>query len=238
MEELCNKRFHVHLNNSIFFCATGAVSSSFDRYNTESDNLDRGSSDASKARFHSFENTFPKNGVTLNKVKREAPIDDVVGSASSRVTSTLDDVDVGGARGKRSERDNFKSNASMDGLKSERKTKAKSKHKNNHTSSSGNGVNGRFNGNGSNTTGREVGSSPPDDFHQKSSKEAETPVDFANEQLPELDSAGLGQNNDIEFNGQQDFDSWLNIEVDPLQDHDFNDDIFDIPMDDLSFMQM
>ncbi|TXG73620.1 hypothetical protein EZV62_002199 [Acer yangbiense] len=208
---------------------TGAVSSSFERYNTESDNLDRGSSDAFRARVHSSENAFPKNGIAFNKVKREVLIDDVVGCASSRVTSTLDNVNLGGARGKRSERESGRS--PLDGLKSERKTKVKSKHKNNHTPTSGNG---RFSANDSNKMGREVESSSPINIHQKSSKEAEEPVDFANLQLPELDSVGIDESDDLE--GHQDLGSWLNIEEDVLQEHDSIG--LEIPMDDLTDLML
>ncbi|KAM7274508.1 hypothetical protein ACFE04_016374 [Oxalis oulophora] len=86
---------------------SGAVSSTVD-------NLDRNTSGALQAA-NSSEQTYPKHGSSMNKLKkREVLIEDVVGSASSRVTSTLDNT-VTGARGKR-----------------EQKTKAKAKPKNNN----------------------------------------------------------------------------------------------------------
>ncbi|XP_031261152.1 uncharacterized protein LOC116119352 isoform X3 [Pistacia vera] len=232
---------------------SGAVSSTFKRYDTPSDNLDRVSSDAFQAGFHSSEHAFPKHGIILKKAKREVLIDDVVGCASSRVTSTLDNSNlVGGARGKRSEKDrdlnkdNYKSisvslacRSSLDSLKNERKTKAKSKHKNNHSSTSVSGLHGRSSvigskpslANTSNRRGREVGLSSPGKVSEESSK-AEEPVDFANLQLNELDSVDIGVSNDL--SGPQDLNSWLNF--DGLQDHDSIG--LEIPMDDLTDLML
>ncbi|XVF46908.1 hypothetical protein PTKIN_Ptkin03bG0066000 [Pterospermum kingtungense] len=209
---------------------SGAVSSAFERYD---------SSDALPA-VHSSEHAVSKYGSMLNKGrKREVLIDDVVGSASSRVTATLDGAAIGGLRGKRSERDRSQipgaGRTSLDGSKGDRKTKAKPKQKINQLSTSGNGFNGRLTepfltNRGSSqpssnpskmTTEREAS---PSKIHQNSSKEADEPIDFA-----ELDTMEeLGVSND-----PQDLSSWLTFDEDGLQDHDSIIGL-DIPMDDLS----
>ncbi|EOY33452.1 Uncharacterized protein TCM_041423 isoform 1 [Theobroma cacao] len=220
---------------------SGAVSSTFERYD---------SSDALPS-VHSSEHAVSKYGSMLNKGrKREVLIDDVVGSASSRVTSTLDGT-VGGVRGKRSERDRDQSRdnlrnssvsgagrTSLDGSKGDRKTKTKPKQKNNH------GYNGRLSepllpargsskplANAGNVTEREVRLSSPSNIYRNSSKEADEPIDFPNLQLNELDTMeDLGASNDL--GGPQDLSSWLNFDEDGLQDHDSIG--LEIPMDDLS----
>ncbi|XWS28576.1 hypothetical protein CRYUN_Cryun25bG0082100 [Craigia yunnanensis] len=226
---------------------SGAVSSTFERY------------DSSEARpaVHSSEHAVSKYGSMLNKGrKREVLIDDVVGSASSRVTSTLDGSV--GARGKRCERereqsrDNLRNTSlvsgagrtSLDSSKGDRKMKAKPKQKSNHLSTSGNGLNGRLTepllptrgsnqplANSGKMTEREATSSSPSNIRQNSSKEADEPIDFSNLQLNELDTMEeLGVSNDI--GGPQDLSSWLNFDEDGLQDHDSIG--LEIPMDDLS----
>ncbi|XP_038999100.1 uncharacterized protein LOC120124505 [Hibiscus syriacus] len=158
-----------------------------------------------------------KYGSLLNKgTKREVLTDDVVGSASSRVTSTLDGS-VGGVNGREQSRENLRNTSSKD----EQKTKAKTKQKHSHLSSSGNGFNGRPTG----------PLKPTDKIHQNSTKEADDPMDFANLQLNELDTMEeLGVPNEID--GPQDLSSWLNFDEDGLQDHDSIG--LEIPMDDLS----
>ena len=231
-----------------FTSVSGAVSSTFERYD---------SSDALPA-VHSLEHAVSKYGSMLNKGrKREVLIDDVVGSASSRVTSTLDSS-VGGLRGKRCERereqsrDNLRNTSlvsgagrtSLDSSKGDRKMKAKPKQKSNHLSTPGNGFSGRLTepllptrassqplANSGKMTEREARSSSPSNIRQNSSKEADEPIDFANLQLNELDTMeDLGVSNDIP--GPQDLSSWLNFDEDGLQDHDSIG--LEIPMDDLS----
>ncbi|KAK7845604.1 hypothetical protein CFP56_009074 [Quercus suber] len=138
--------------------ASGAVSSTFERYDSLSDNIDRGSSDALQSVIHSSEQASSKHGsVFIKGKKREMLIDDVVGSASSRVTSALDNPVLDGVKGKRIERDRdqngdiVKSNSvsgasrsSMDSFRSERKTKAKPKQKISHLSTSGSSFHGRL----------------------------------------------------------------------------------------------
>ncbi|OMO89173.1 hypothetical protein COLO4_19888 [Corchorus olitorius] len=226
---------------------SGAVSSTFERYDT---------SDALPS-VHSSEHAVSKYGSMLNKGrKREVLIDDVVASASSRVTTTLDGT-VGGMRGKRSERDRDQSRdnlrngsasaagrTSLDGSKGDRKTKAKPKQKNSHLSTSANGFSGRLSdpllpgrgssqalANAGNMTEREARLSSPNNIHRDSTKEADEPIDFANLQLNELDPMEeLGVSNDLA--GPQDLSSWLNFDEDGLQDHDSIG--LEIPMDDLS----
>ncbi|XP_044505584.1 uncharacterized protein LOC123225582 [Mangifera indica] len=167
---------------------SGAVCSTFKRYDSPSDNLDRGSSDAFQAGFLSSEHVFPKHGIILKKPKREGLIDDVVGSASSGVTSTLDNSNlVYGARGKKSEKDRYlnKDNyisisislagrSTLDILKNECKTRGKSKHKNNHSSTSVSGLNERSSVSrsklslASNQRSREVGLSSPGKISKES----------------------------------------------------------------------
>ncbi|XP_039012868.1 uncharacterized protein LOC120142194 isoform X2 [Hibiscus syriacus] len=184
-----------------------AVSSTYERND---------SSEALPA-IQSSEHVVSKYGSVLNKGrKREVLIDDVVGSASSRVTSTLDGS-VGRVNGREQSRENLQNTSS----KEERKTKANANQKNSHRSSCGNGFNGRL----TETL------KPTDKIHQNSSKETEEGMDFGNLQLNELDTMEeLGVPN--ELGGPRDLSSWLNFDEDGLQDHDSIG--LEIPMDDLS----
>ncbi|KAG8644758.1 hypothetical protein MANES_11G161400v8 [Manihot esculenta] len=185
---------------------SGAVSSALERDDSHGDYFDRGK-------------------------KREVLIDDVIGSASSRVTSTLDSGGLGGVKGRRSDRDR---DQNKDAFKSERKTKSKPKQKINHFSTSGNGPRGSAGhsaANASNKTDREIslGNVPRD-----ASKEADEGVDLGNLQLNELDTIGLDVPN--ELGGPPDLYSWLNFDDDGLQDHDSIG--LAIPMDDLTELNM
>ncbi|KAG8484837.1 hypothetical protein CXB51_021123 [Gossypium anomalum] len=207
---------------------SGAVCGTFERYD---------SPDALLA-VHSTEHAVSKYGSTLNKGrKREVLIDDVVGSASSRVTPALDGT-AGGLRGNRSERDSRNTSSvsgagrtSLDVAKGDRRTKAKPKQK------SGHGFNGRLSdpllpplANSNKMTEREVRSLSPTPSNIRP-KESDEPDDFANLQLNDLDPMEeLGVSNDI--GGPQDLSSWLNFDEDGLQDHDSIG--LEIPMDDLS----
>ncbi|GKV34926.1 hypothetical protein SLEP1_g43259 [Rubroshorea leprosula] len=215
--------------------ASGAVSSTFERYD---------SSDALPS-VHSSEHGVSRHGFMLKR-KREVLIDDVVGSASSRITSSLEGHVNVGIRGKRSERERDQSRenlrngsvsgagASLDSFKSERKAKTKPKQKNSNLSTSGNGVQPGYPdaggssqqsmANASNKSG-EVRSTSMSNFPRNSTKDAGEPIDFS--KLNELDVAEeLGGNQD------QDLGSWLN-ELDGLQDIDDAMGL-EIPMDDLS----
>ncbi|KAK8503526.1 hypothetical protein V6N13_094647 [Hibiscus sabdariffa] len=151
-----------------------------------------------------------KYGSMLNKGrKREVLVDDVVvGSASSRVTSTLDG-NAGGLNGREQSRETLRNTSSKD----ERKAKAKQKH--GHLSSSGNGFNARLT----------EPLKPADMIHQNSTKETAEPIDF---ELDTMEELGVPN----ELGGPQDLSSWLNFDEDGLQDHDSIG--LEIPMDDLS----
>ncbi|GLT63869.1 hypothetical protein SLA2020_364010 [Shorea laevis] len=212
--------------------ASGAVSSTFERYD---------SSDALPS-VHSSEHGVSRHGFMLKR-KKELLIDDVVGSASSRITSSLEGHVNVGIRGKRSERERDQSRenmrnssvsgagASLDSFKGERKAKTKPKQKNSNLSTSGNGVqpgypdaggsSQRSMANASNKSG-EVRSTSMGNFPRNSTKDADEPVDFS--KLNELDVAE-------ELGGNQDLGSWLH-ELDGLQDIDTMG--LEIPMDDLS----
>ncbi|CAK7329107.1 unnamed protein product [Dovyalis caffra] len=180
--------------------------------------------------------------------KREALIDDVIGSASSRVTSTLDSAVLGGVKGKRSDRDreqskdNSRSNSvsggsrsSLDAVKGERRTKSKPKQKSTHLLSSGNGPRGSTHSVANATNKMErVGSMSLGNIPQDAPKEADEPVDFANRRINEFDTIELGGSTDLD--GPQDLGSWLNIDEEGLQDHDSIG--LEIPMDDLTELNM
>ncbi|XP_022729015.1 uncharacterized protein LOC111284573 isoform X2 [Durio zibethinus] len=216
---------------------SGAVCGTFERYD---------SSDALPA-IHSSEHAVSKYGSMSNEGrKREVLIDDVVGSASSRVTSTLDGTV--GVRGKRTERDreqsrdNLRNTNSVSGagrtslgsFEGDLKTKAKPKQKSNHLSTSGNGFNGKLTETLLPACGSSQPSSNPGKMTERdrnSTKQADEPIDFANLQLNELDTMEeLGVSNDL--GGPQDLSSWLNFDEDGLLDHDSVG--LEIPMDDLS----
>ncbi|KAK9029290.1 hypothetical protein V6N11_026409 [Hibiscus sabdariffa] len=192
---------------------SGAVSSTYERND---------SSEALPA-IQSSEQAVSKYGSMLNKGrKREVLIDDVVGCASSRITSTLD-VNVGG-NGREQRRENLRNTSSKDERKT--KAKAKAKQKSSYLSSSGNGFNGRLI-----EPLKPTRSSSPVKIRQNSTKETDEAMDFANLQLNELDTMEeLGVPN--ELGGPQDLSSWLNFDEDGLQDHDSIG--LEIPMDDLS----
>ncbi|XP_040992755.1 uncharacterized protein LOC121239556 isoform X2 [Juglans microcarpa x Juglans regia] len=230
---------------------SGAVTSAFERYDSLSDNIDWGSSDAPKSVIHTFEQASSKHSsVLIRGKKREMRIDDVVGSASSRVTSAIDSPVLGGSKGKRSERDrdwkgdhlsNSVSGAgrsSLDNFHSERKTKAKPRQKNNHLSLMevidpacppvhGSSQPAAMVGN---KLSKEVGSLLPSNIPQESRKEAEESLPL-NLQPNELDSMDV-----LGVDGHQDFSSWLDFDEDALQDHDSIG--LEIPMDDLSDLKM
>nr|XP_048325119.1 uncharacterized protein LOC107410028 isoform X1 [Ziziphus jujuba var. spinosa] len=232
---------------------SGAISSEFERYDSHCDNADRGSLEGSRAVFHLSERASYKQGSILNRVKkREVLIDDVVGSASSRVTSALESTVIDG-KGKRSERDRDQKRdivrnnslsggcSSMDSIQTERKTKVKSKQKNTVLSTPTSGfhsqnMEGEEPSHGSKQTvvNRKSKSLLPKD----SPKEAEEPVDFTDLKLHELDSMEeLGvSSHDDDLGEHQDFGSWLNFDEDGLQDHDSIG--LEIPMDDLSELNM
>ncbi|KAJ1436271.1 hypothetical protein SESBI_04302 [Sesbania bispinosa] len=173
---------------------------------------------------HPSDQDFARTGPILNRgKKKELLLDDVGANAALRSASTL-----GNTRG-------------------ERKTKAKSKPKTAQLSTSGNGSLSKLMENtnsehqlgcGSNelissgSNRKSKAGSVSNGYNTNDlSIETEVPMDFTN--LHELDSIELGVAN--ELNGDQDLDSWLNIDEDGLQDDAVG---LDIPMDDLSELSM
>ncbi|XP_027365814.1 uncharacterized protein LOC113872452 isoform X2 [Abrus precatorius] len=209
---------------------------------------------------HPSDQDFARTGLILNRgKKKELLLDDVGASPSWRSASTLGNPLIGGAKGKRSERERDKdtcgrncvtkgSRSSAIYSRGERRTKAKSKPKTAQLSSSGNGSlsklmedtnsehqlaygSNEFISSDSNKKSK-IGSAPHDHNNNHLSIVTEVPMDFTN--LHVLDSIELGVAN--ELNGHQDLDTWLNIEDDGLQDTDAVG--LDIPMDDLSELNM
>ncbi|KAK9938842.1 hypothetical protein M0R45_015560 [Rubus argutus] len=223
---------------------SGAVSSGFGRYDSHSDSLYKGSSEALHVIVDSSAQDCSKQGsmLNLNKdkgKKREVLLSDILGSASSRITSTLDSVnEVKEKRTERDEdqsRDNLRTNAlggaggsSLDSSRGERKITGKSQHNiTTHVSS-------QSVPNASNRKGR-VGPPLPGNSPVHSSKEQDEPIDYANLQLDEFNSVEeLVPSLDI--NGNQDLGSWLNFDDDGLHDHDSIG--LEIPMDDLTGLSM
>ncbi|KAL0410459.1 UNVERIFIED_CONTAM: hypothetical protein Slati_3635600 [Sesamum latifolium] len=159
------------------------------------------------------------------------------------------------AKGKRSERDrdgkgNSREVLSRSGttkisrpgptsVKGERKSKAKPKQKITHLSTSDNGPvgkipeqpKGRFS---STMKSSEIsGSDSGKDKNEYDMDMLEEPIDLSGLQLPEMDDLGVAD--DLAGQGE-DLGSWLNIEDDGLQDHDFMG--LEIPMDDLADLNM
>ncbi|XP_047325282.1 uncharacterized protein LOC124929061 isoform X2 [Impatiens glandulifera] len=108
----------------------------------------------------------------------------------------------------------------------ERKAKAKPKQK---TENGIHPVRGGGGGGGGQSSGRIQGNHHP--------KEEKGTTDFANLPLNELDSIDLGMNKDG-LGGTQDLSSWLNFEEDGSFDHGDSSMGLEIPMDDLSDLQM
>ncbi|XP_027104749.1 uncharacterized protein [Coffea arabica] len=197
---------------------------------------------------HQSEQAFAKNGPILNRGKKKEVLLDDVGGAAIRTTSLGSSL-LGGAKGKRSERDASVRNSitkagrsSLGNSKGERKTKTKPKQKTAQLSTSGNGFmnpvypsstggSGELMNNSGNRK-REVGLISPGNGPPDSVKEKKESLEFANMPLNDIDlpMEELGVGPDI--GGNQDFNSWFNFEDDGLQDHDAVG--LDIPMDDLS----
>lgn len=197
------------------------------------------------------DHAFAKNGPISNRgKKKEVLLDHVSGTAPSRPTSALGSTLLGGAKGKRSERDREKDVSSRNTVakagrpsssiyKGERKSKAKPKQKTAQLSTSGNGFvskytetthpvypsaagSGNLVTNGS-ATKRELGLMSPSTIPQDLSKETKTTMDFI--QLPDVDSI-----DDLAVG--TDLGGWLNFDEDGLLDHDSEG--LAIPMDDLT----
>lgn len=231
----------------------GAISSELERYDSHSDNVDRGSLEVPPAVIHSSERASHKQGSVLNRgKKRELLIDDVVGSASSRMTSALDSsvLDVKGKseRDRDQKRDNMRNNSlsgggfsSMDSIQTERKTKAKSKQKITLLSPSGSGLHGQNTDAAepyreSNRSAVNAGQKKGKSMIPRDSLKEEEPVDLSNLKHNEFDSMEEIEVPSHDLDEHHDFGSWLNFDEDGLQDHDSIG--LEIPMDDLSDLNM
>ncbi|XP_027359948.1 uncharacterized protein LOC113868500 isoform X2 [Abrus precatorius] len=195
---------------------------------------------------HSSEQTSGKEDLWSNRVKkRELSLDDVgIGSSLSN-----------SVKGKRSERDRDGKGQSrevlsrngttkigkpaLSSVKGERKPKAKPKQKATYHSVSVNGLLGKLSEqpkpavpsvSKSNEMSTNSNAKEKDEF---GFGELDEPIDLSNLQLPGMDV--LGGPDDLGDQGQ-DLGSWLNIDDDGLQDHDFMG--LEIPMDDLSDLNM
>lgn len=200
---------------------------------------------------HQSEQAFAKNGPILNRGKKKEVLLDDVGGAAVRTTSLGSSL-LGGAKGKRSERESNRDvsvrnsitkagRSSLGNSKGERKTKTKPKQKTAQLSTSGNGFmnpvypsSAGGSGESMNNSGnrKRDGLIPPGNAPPDSEKEKKESLEFSNMPLNDIDLPveELGVGSDI--GGNQDFNSWFNFEDDGLQDHDAVG--LDIPMDDLS----
>lgn len=182
--------------------------------------------------------------------KKEVLLDDVGGGSAFRASSALGTL--GGAKGKRSERDRDRfpkaGRLSMGGSKGERKAKSKPKQKTAQLSTSGNAFVDKFTDTisahptGPGSTNNSGGSKRKDVRFMSSvngpsapSQEMKEVTDLAN--LPLGNIGGIDELDvDAEIGAPHDINSWFNFEVDGLQDH--NAAGLDIPMDDLSELNM
>ncbi|XP_059634804.1 uncharacterized protein LOC132277087 isoform X2 [Cornus florida] len=206
---------------------------------------------------HSSEETISKEDTWSNKVKkRELLLDDVGGTIGmSTAPSVIGSSLSSSTKGRRSERDrevkgNGRGVLSRNGttkigrqascnVKGERKPKTKPKQKTTQLSASVNGHLGKISDQPkatlpsiSKSSQMTSGSAKGKDEFSFDDPEA---IDLSNLQLPEMDVLGVPD----DLGGQgQDIDSWLNIDVDGLQEHDIFVDGLEIPMDDLSELNM
>ncbi|XP_071911147.1 uncharacterized protein [Coffea arabica] len=192
-----------------------------------------------------------------NRVKKkELSLDDVGGGAiamSPAVTPGIGSSFSSGTKGKRSERDREGKGSSREVIsrsgttktgrptsaKGERKSKTKPKQKTAQLSASVNGLLGKMSEKPKVTvpstqkTSNTSSSGMVKDKNDYGLDELEDPIDLSGLQIPEMDDLGVAD----DFGGQgQDIGSWLNIDDDALQDHDFMG--LEIPMDDLSELNM
>ncbi|MCL7035545.1 hypothetical protein MKW94_029911 [Papaver nudicaule] len=239
----------------------GVIPPAIRRHGLQGDNLERGLLDAFQIPTHSSSPTFEKYETLSNRgKKKEVMLDDVAGGIASRSTPAPGGGLMGGAKGRRTERERDQNKVAparnsvpkvgrpaLGGYRGDRKTKTKPKQKTAQLSTSGNGLLGQVTettcpvypsvrGSSdavSNIRGkisREMGTCSPDNVPQGSSIELEEPLDFSNLPLSELDSIG-DLGASNNLGAPQDLTSWFNFDEDGLQDHDSMG--LDIPMDDL-----
>ncbi|XP_031741353.1 uncharacterized protein LOC101209188 isoform X3 [Cucumis sativus] len=225
----------------------GTVSGPSERYDSQSDTLDKGSSNAQA--INSSELVSVRGSMMIKQKKREMRIDEVAGSASSRLTP--------GTKGKRSdrERDPNKNHplsnffgSSLDGCQGVRRSRPKPRQKGSCLSASGarsenqlsevpESLTSQSSKMGAKFSDRTRGIDPalPANFLVGSTKDADESTGLRNLQLHDLDAMeDLDVSKDL--GDHQDLGSWLDIDEDGLQDHDAIG--LEIPMDDLSELNM
>ncbi|KAL5572427.1 hypothetical protein UlMin_022024 [Ulmus minor] len=197
-----------------------------------------------------------KEDTWSNRVKkRELSLDDLGGTiGTSGGPSGMGGSLSSSAKGKRSERDRdgkghnrevLPRNGStkigrpaLPNVKGERKSKTKPKQKTTQLSVSVNGLLGRITEQPkpamSSKSGEMTTSSNAKEKDNFGLDVLDEPIDLSHLQLPGMDV--LGVPDDLDGQGQ-DLGSWLNIDDDALQDHDFMGGL-EIPMDDLSDLNM
>ena len=227
------------------------------QFSQNMDNHDLNSSDMLPGINHSSEQNSGKDDLWPNRVKkRELSLDDVGGTLGTSSASGIGSSLTSNAKGKRSERDRDGKGHSREVLprngttkvgrpasssaKGERKSKTKPKQKASQHSVSVNGLLGKLSeqpkpalpsGSKSNEMSTNSNAKEKDEFGLV--LDDHEPIDLSNLQLPGIDVLGVGD--DLADQGQ-DLGSWLNIDDDGLQDHDFMG--LEIPMDDLADLNM
>ncbi|KAJ1439883.1 hypothetical protein SESBI_02105 [Sesbania bispinosa] len=250
-----------HASSFSLEARTGSMGSqqSPSQFSQNMNNQDLSSSDILPAINNSSEQTSGKEELWSNRVKkRELSLDDVGGTiGNSSAPSGIGNSLSSSAKGKRSERDRDGKGQSREVLsrngttkvgrpalsnaKGERKPKTKPKQKATQHSVSVNGLLGKLSEQSkpalpsvskSNEMSSNSNAKEKDEFGLGELDDHES-IDLSNLQLPGMDV--LGVPDDLDDQGQ-DLGSWLNIDDDGLQDHDFMG--LEIPMDDLSDLNM
>ncbi|KAI9387908.1 hypothetical protein POPTR_010G238400v4 [Populus trichocarpa] len=216
--------------------ASGSVPGRVERHDLSNDKFGRGAL---------VDQDFARNGPILNRgKKKELLLDDVGGNALFKATSSLGNTLLGGAKGKRSERERDKDvlarnsvtkagRASQSNIKGDRKTKSKPKQKIAQLSTSGDRIINKFKETGSNKK-REAGATSNGSNPVDSAKESRGATRMA--KFQGLDPIELHDGND--FGDTQD----LNSLFDGLPENDLVGEILlddlplQIPMDDLSMI--
>ncbi|XP_075496929.1 uncharacterized protein LOC142533892 isoform X1 [Primulina tabacum] len=215
------------------------------------------SSDAFATLTHQSDHAFAKKGPISNRgKKKEVLLDDVVGGDAFRATPAL--CSLGGAKGKRSERDRDRDTSTrntvtkagrstMASSKGDRKTKLKPKQKTAQLCTSGNGFVNKLadptnpictSASGSGDSGNDIGNRKRDvrfkstgNIPPSSAKETKESADATNLSLNDINGMeDLGI--DSEVGVPQDFNSWFSLDEEVGQEHDFIG--LPTPMDELA----
>ncbi|KAJ1400690.1 hypothetical protein SESBI_29381 [Sesbania bispinosa] len=228
------------------------------QFSQNMDNHDLNALDMLPALNQPSEQTSGKEDLWSNRVKkRELFLDDVGGTQGTSSAPGIGNSLTSNAKGKRSERERDGKGHSREVLsrngttkvgrpasssaKGERKSKTKPKQKATQHSVSVNGLLGKLSEqpkpalpsvSKSNEMSTNSNAKEKDEFGLGGLDDHE-PIDLSNLQLPGMDV--LGVPDDLADQGQ-DLGSWLNIDDDGLQDHDFMG--LEIPMDDLADLNM